>query len=112
MKLLLHPLGVPDGDASPAPTPGVGRVVPRVDPTRCEAKGPCVQVCPEHVFKIRPLSDAERTALPWRARFKVWVHGGRQAFVTDPGACAGCGRCVPACPEKAISLHPVRPTLA
>jgi NAD-dependent dihydropyrimidine dehydrogenase PreA subunit len=79
---------------------------------RCEAKGPCVQQCPENVFEIRRLTDAERAALPLMSRLKVWVHGGKQGFVARPEACAGCGRCVPACPENAISLHPVRADFA
>jgi NAD-dependent dihydropyrimidine dehydrogenase PreA subunit len=33
------------------------------------------------------------------------VHGHRQAFVVNPGACAGCGDCINQCPEHAINLN-------
>jgi NAD-dependent dihydropyrimidine dehydrogenase PreA subunit len=39
-----------------------------------------------------------------KGRIKAWAHGGSQAFVTAPNACAACGECVRACPEKAITL--------
>ncbi|WP_020475666.1 4Fe-4S dicluster domain-containing protein [Zavarzinella formosa] len=81
-----------------------GRVVPVVDPRRCEDKGPCVEACPYDVFEIRKLTPGERGALPLLTRFKVWVHGGRQAFVVRPDSCHACGLCVTACPEKAITL--------
>jgi NAD-dependent dihydropyrimidine dehydrogenase PreA subunit len=81
-----------------------GRVAPAVDPRRCENKGPCVAACPYDVFEIRKLTPAERGALPLLTRVKVWAHGGKQAFVVRPDACHACGLCVPACPEKAITL--------
>lgn len=81
-----------------------GRLIPVVDSHRCENKGPCVEVCPYEVFEIHPLSECERKNLPWRVRFKVWAHGGKQSFVTQPEACHACGLCVPACPERAITL--------
>jgi NAD-dependent dihydropyrimidine dehydrogenase PreA subunit len=39
------------------------------------------------------------------SRFKLFVHGGKQAFVARPSDCHACGRCVRACPEKAIQLR-------
>lgn len=81
--------------------PGVG---PRIDPARCEGKGACVDVCPFDVFEIRRLAPAERRALPWVARLKVAVHGGRQGFVVSADACQACALCVAACPERAIRL--------
>ena len=56
-----------------------GRLVPVVDTSRCEAKADCVEVCPYHVFTVRKLTDAERGALGLMTRFKVFVHGGKQA---------------------------------
>ena len=44
-------------------------------------------------------------ALGLLARFKVFVHGGKQAFVTRPADCHACGECVKACPEQAIQLR-------
>jgi 4Fe-4S ferredoxin len=83
--------------------PGV--MVPVIDPTRCEAKGPCVPICPYEVLAIRPVPSGEKAVLPLTARLKLFVHGGRQAFALDPDACRGCGLCVQVCPEKAIKLQ-------
>jgi NAD-dependent dihydropyrimidine dehydrogenase PreA subunit len=82
-----------------------GRLVPVIDTSRCEAKADCVEVCPYHVFTVRKLTDRERGALGLRTRLKVFVHGGKQAFVTKPDDCHACGLCVTACPEKAIKLR-------
>jgi 4Fe-4S ferredoxin len=86
---------------------GLGRLVPVIDASRCEAKEECVRVCPYDVFTVRKLSEPERAALGWLVRFKVFVHGGKQAFVTRPDDCHACGLCVSACPEKAIQLRAV-----
>lgn len=82
-----------------------GRLVPVIDTSRCEAKDDCVEVCPYDVFVVRKLTDTERAALPLRTRFKVFVHGGKQAFVERPSDCHACGLCVTACPERAIKLR-------
>ena len=82
-----------------------GRVVPVIDSTRCEGKEACVKVCPYDVFMVRTLTDAERARLGLLTRFKVFVHGGKQGFVTNPADCHACGKCVTACPEKAITLR-------
>lgn len=82
-----------------------GRLVPVIDTNRCEAKADCIEVCPYDVFTVRKLTDGERAALGLRTRFKVFVHGGKQAFVTKPDDCHACGLCVTACPEKAITLR-------
>lgn len=84
-----------------------GRLVPVIDTSRCEAKADCVEVCPYHVFTLRRLTAAERSALGLMTRFKVFAHGGKQAFVTKPDDCHACGLCVAACPEKAIKLRAV-----
>jgi len=81
-----------------------GRVVPLVDRNRCEAKKDCVRVCPYHVFEIRPLSAADKSALSFVGRMKAWAHGNEQAFVVNGPDCHACGLCVTACPEKAIRL--------
>lgn len=82
-----------------------GVMVPVIDPLRCEAKGPCVPICPYDVLQIRTVTAEEKAKLPLMGRFKLLVHGGKQAFVFDPDACRGCGLCVKACPEKAIKLQ-------
>jgi len=84
-----------------------GFMAPVIDATRCEGKEECVRVCPYDVFDIRTLTRDERSALPFMARLKVAFHGNRQAFAVHADQCHGCGLCVSACPEKAITLSRV-----
>ena len=84
--------------------PEAGRVVPRIDRNRCEAKEDCVRVCPYDVFEVRRLTPDERAGLSFVGRMKLLVHGGRQAFAVRADACHACGLCVKACPERAIRL--------
>ena len=81
-----------------------GVVAPVIDHGRCEGKADCLRVCPYDVFEVRALATEERATLSLPARFKVWVHGGKQAFVVRGDQCHACGLCVAACPEKAIRL--------
>jgi 4Fe-4S ferredoxin len=81
-----------------------GIVSPLIDPLRCEAKGPCVSICPYGVLAIQLVPPEQKAMLPLIARLKLFVHGGRQAYVLNEGACHGCGLCVQVCPEKAITL--------
>ena len=83
-----------------------GEFEPVIDRSRCEAKGPCVPACPYAVLEIRPLADADKAALGFFARLKAKAHGNRQAYALHPEACRACGKCVEACPEKAIKLRP------
>ena len=91
-----------------------GAMQPRIDPSSCEGKGPCVPICPYGVLAIHAVSPAEKALLSWGTRLKLLAHGGRQAFVQDPDACHGCGLCVQVCPEHAITLQrrvaPAHPT--
>ncbi|WP_369914846.1 4Fe-4S dicluster domain-containing protein [Xanthomonas sp. NCPPB 3005] len=82
-----------------------GTVAPIVELARCEGKGDCVQVCPEQVFELRRIDAADYAELGWRPRFKLRVHGMRVAYTPKADACLGCGLCVAACPEHAISLR-------
>jgi len=81
-----------------------GTVAPVIDSLKCEGKEDCVRVCPYDVFEVRKLTPDERGSLPFFARIKVAVHGGKQAFVIHGDQCHSCGLCVAACPEKAIRL--------
>jgi NAD-dependent dihydropyrimidine dehydrogenase PreA subunit len=87
--------------------PEAGRWVPVIDRNRCEAKADCVAACPYDVFAIQPLGEAERAKLSLIGRLKAFAHGGKQAFAVRAADCHGCGKCVTACPEKAIKLQAV-----
>ena len=82
-----------------------GAFAPRIDSSRCEGKEDCVRVCPYDVFEVRKLSRDERSALSLPVRFKVFAHGGKQAFPVRADSCHACGYCVSACPEQAITLR-------
>jgi NAD-dependent dihydropyrimidine dehydrogenase PreA subunit len=79
---------------------------PVIDRTRCEGKADCVRVCPFGVFEVRRVTQDEKSDLGLLARIKLFMHGDRQAFAVQVSACHGCGLCVSACPEEAISLRP------
>jgi 4Fe-4S ferredoxin len=85
-----------------------GRLVPVIDRNRCEGKEDCVRVCPYQVFELGTLAPAERRGLSLTGRLKAFVHRHRQAFAVRAEQCHGCGLCVTACPEKAISLSAAR----
>ena len=81
-----------------------GTFVPVIDRSRCEGKEECVRVCPYAVFTMGILPNEQRSELGLLARLKGFAHGWRQTFATNADACRACGRCVAACPEKAITL--------
>ena len=82
--------------------PGV--IVPAVNLKRCEGKGDCLVVCPEDVFEIRRIDDADYQSLGLLNKFKLRVHGMHVAYTPNADACRACGLCVTACPEHAITL--------
>lgn len=77
---------------------------PVVDRARCEGKGDCVRVCPHAVFEVGRIADEDFAALGPLAKLKSVVHGRKTAHLPRIEACAACGACVTACPEKAIRL--------
>jgi NAD-dependent dihydropyrimidine dehydrogenase PreA subunit len=98
----------------PNPTPetpdcrhAAGVLRPVVDANRCEGKAACVAECPCDVFLVRKFERAELPQLGLVGALKWWVHGGLQADVVHADQCHGCGLCVSACPEQAITLKRV-----
>ena len=77
---------------------------PVVNRLRCEGRGDCAQVCPENVFEVRRMDDADFDALPFFARLHSRAHGRKTAYTPNADACAACGLCVVACPENALEL--------
>jgi 4Fe-4S ferredoxin len=82
--------------------PGV--MIPSIDRNRCEGKAACVDVCPVSVFAIHILPIEQRGERSLLGKLKGLVHGWQQAMLVNPDACEGCGLCVRACPESAITL--------
>jgi NAD-dependent dihydropyrimidine dehydrogenase PreA subunit len=81
-----------------------GTFVPVVDRARCEGKAECVEVCPYRVFEVRRMDDADFAKLGLFAKLKSMAHGRQTAYTPRASACQTCGKCVVACPEKAITL--------
>jgi 4Fe-4S ferredoxin len=79
-------------------------VLPVVNLKRCEGKGDCERVCPENVFEVRRIDDADYDSLGILQKFKLRVHGMKVAYTPNADACRSCGLCVAACPERAITL--------
>ncbi len=86
-----------------------GKFIPVVDFSRCEAKGPCADVCPYDVFEIRKIEPADFANLGFLAKVKNRVHGGRVSYTPRADQCRACGLCVKACPEHAIKLVKANP---
>jgi NAD-dependent dihydropyrimidine dehydrogenase PreA subunit len=85
-----------------------GEWTPVVDRAKCEGKAECVEVCPLHVFEVRRIDDADFAQLGVFAKWKSLAHGRKTAYTPRASACQACGKCVAACPEKAIKLSRVQ----
>jgi ferredoxin len=57
------------------------------------------------VFEIVTMSAEMFRDLPVISKVKALVHGRRTAATPRAEACAACGLCVRACPERAITLR-------
>jgi 4Fe-4S ferredoxin len=86
-----------------------GEFVPVVNRSKCEGKEDCVRVCPYDVFEVRRIDDADFAALGWLGKLKSVAHGRQTAYTPRASACQSCGKCVEACPEKAIKLARATP---
>lgn len=87
--------------------PGV--VAPRIDRAKCEGKSDCVRVCPLDVFEVRRIDDEDFAALSLLEKVRSLAHGRKTAYAPRADRCQGCGKCVTACPERAIQLVRVAP---
>jgi len=65
---------------------------PVVDLERCEGKGDCVRVCPEDVFRVRRIEDADYARLSLMHKLKQRVHGMQVAHTPNVDACRGADR--------------------
>ncbi|MFY9717465.1 MAG: ferredoxin family protein [Thermoplasmata archaeon] len=81
-----------------------GRWTPVIDRDRCEGKSDCVAVCPYSVFDLGRLTDAEYLAMGYLARLKARHHDRATSRTPRSEECRGCGLCVVACPEDAVTL--------
>jgi 4Fe-4S ferredoxin len=74
-------------------------------PRPLRGKRDCIEVCPNDVFEVRRIDDADFTALGRIARIKVRAHRMATAYTPNAYQCRACGLCVVACAEQAIVLR-------
>ena len=86
-----------------------GKFIPVVDFSRCEAKGPCAEVCPYDIFEIRKIEPSDCANLGFLSKLQSRVHGGRVSYTPKPDQCRACGLCVKACPEYAVKRIEANP---
>lgn len=76
----------------------------KINPNACDGCASCAEVCPEEVFEMISISEAERKQLSFPGRLKVRIKGNTKSFVAHPDACVACGRCETLCHERAIKV--------
>ena len=101
-----HPDG--PGERCAAPTGTYLPVLPVVDHARGEGNQDRIDVCPNGVFEVRRIEDADYRSLGRMARLKVRAHGMLSAYTPGADDCRAGGLCVVACPEQAIVLTRLR----
>jgi len=79
---------------------------PVIDHARCEGKRDCVVVCPNNVFEVRRIDDADFDALGFVSRLKVRAHGRQTAYTPNADNCRACAWW-PAPRTPSSSLRPV-----
>ena len=67
-------------------------VSPVIDRNRCEGKNDCVTVCPEDVFEVRTIDEADFARLSFFGKLKSRAHGRKTAYTPKASACESCGR--------------------
>ena len=82
-----------------------GTFHPIIHRGKCEGKGDCLRVCPEGVFEVRRIDDADFASLSVLGKLKSLAHGRKTAYTPHADRCRSCGLCVSACPEQAIKLE-------
>jgi 2-oxoglutarate ferredoxin oxidoreductase subunit delta len=60
-----------------------------IDPDRCKGDGLCVDLCPVHVFQVRPVSRKPKKT---------------RTVVANDAACISCKICEVNCPNRAIRV--------
>lgn len=62
------------------------------------------RILDDDVLEVRRIDDADFAKLGVLGKLKSLAHGRKTAYTPRASACEGCGKCVEACPEKAIKL--------
>jgi NAD-dependent dihydropyrimidine dehydrogenase PreA subunit len=83
-----------------------GSWLPVIDHARCEAKRDCVRVCPVDVFDVRRIDETDFAVLGALGKLRSRAHRRMTAYAVRAEDCTGCGACVTACPEVAVTLVP------
>lgn len=73
-----------------------------INRNKCEGKATCLKVCPENVFELAEPKEG----ISFITRFKLRVHGRKQAHVVNEEACTACMKCVEMCTENALQINP------
>lgn len=68
-----------------------------IDPNLCTLCGSCVEVCPEKVLHLVPLSDLPE----WQTRYP---QAAATTITLDETLCVRCGHCLAECPTQALKM--------